>query len=111
MAQDTKAVAEADELDEFVEWIEDGNRRRGSRYGSAYKEYVLKWLAAEADYKAIIGHPDAQASEPAQVEVATAHVELAAPFPSAPEGDDSGTVVAEADATSESESSLRRRRR
>lgn len=72
MAEDTKAVDEkavdeqADELDEFVEWHDAGNRYRGSRYGSAYKAYVLKWLAAEADYVAVTGHPDAQTTDTPQ---------------------------------------------
>lgn len=70
MAEDTKAVEEktvdekTDELDEFVEWHDAGNRYRGSRYGSAYKAYVLKWLGAEADYVAVTGHPDAQTDTP-----------------------------------------------
>ena len=65
MAEDqTTAPAETEALDdEFVEWHdENGNRCRGSRFGSAYKDFVLKWLAAEADHKAINGLP----AEPVQ---------------------------------------------
>ena len=60
MAEDqTTAPAEIEALDdEFVEWHdENGNRCRGSRFGSAYKDFVLTWLAAEADHKAINGLP------------------------------------------------------
>ncbi|WP_454174993.1 hypothetical protein [Gordonia sputi] len=74
MAEDqTTAPAEPEALDdEFVEWHdENGNRCRGSRFGSSYKDFVLKWLAAEADHKAINGLPAEPAAEvetPAKVE-------------------------------------------
>lgn len=77
MAEDqTTAPAETEALDdEFVEWHdENGNRCRGSRFGSAYKDFVLKWLAAEADHKAINGLPAEPAAEvetPAKAETAS----------------------------------------
>lgn len=40
-----------EELAEIVEWTgDDGNRHRGSRYGSGYIEYCNRWLAAERSH-------------------------------------------------------------
>lgn len=48
------AATEApEELAEIVEWTaDDGNRHRGSRFGSGYVEYCNRWLAAERTFKA-----------------------------------------------------------
>lgn len=92
MAEDTKAVDEQPTDEEFVEWNEDGNRRRGSRYGSAYKEYVLKWLAAEADHKAIVGHPDNQPA-PSQETTDDAATGSAHQDPDTPTSEESAPTV------------------
>ncbi|WLP91321.1 hypothetical protein [Gordonia sp. NB41Y] len=48
-----KPKAQPAEDPELVDWIdEDGNRHRGARNGSAYVEFVGRWLAAERTHKA-----------------------------------------------------------
>ena len=75
MAEDKQADAAPVKVDEpqvdadLVEWFdENGNRHKGSRFGSAYREFVHRWLAAERTYKAEI----AAAEDAAKAEAAAA---------------------------------------
>lgn len=97
MAEDKQADAAPVKVDEpqvdadLVEWFdEDGNRHKGSRFGSAYREFVHRWLAAERTYKA----ETAAAEDAAKAEAAAA---AETPATEAPAG------AAEADKAPEAE--------
>lgn len=67
------AATEApEELAEIVEWTgDDGNRHRGSRFGSGYVEYCNRWLAAERTFKAEEAAKADVAQDTAEVPAAT----------------------------------------
>ncbi len=114
--EQTTAPAETEVVDdEFVEWAdENGNRCRGSRYGSAYKDFVLKWLTAEADHKAVTGLPvtePAQAPQSEPIADAAAALTVDTPAPAVVESATEGATDSEETVKTVDAESRRRGRR